>query len=342
MPTWAWGPLYFARLVRCGSPRSLLIVNICLSLLFANKDYSDILDVDHCKRLQKVYSIFRGNPRHCFKSFTPDGLNAQLAEINISLNDIKSLDGFIYATQASFNPNSSHRLVRMEPIDDRWLMTHTELLSDHIAELVFRRIRILTKARLSETLVQCLADPDARAKASNLFEQAANFSIRKGITLNMTSLSSGTNLQVDIPVTPDGKDEKSRYYSLAIRETSGSQKVHPDFLDLYLTPILKTERSIDALFISSAYTTYLFQMTVSRSHPINFRVLDYVVSNLPAKAQKDIRFVFITPDQGPWGEEPGIQSTQSIETPLNADKDKVKKFKGFPQYVCRLDIDAAG
>jgi hypothetical protein len=55
-----------------------------------------------------------------------------------------------------------------------------------------------------------------------------------------------------------GKNEKSRYYSLAIREELGSQKVHADCLNLYMTPISKSEPSIDALFISSAYTTFLF------------------------------------------------------------------------------------
>jgi hypothetical protein len=255
------------------------------------------------------------------------------------------MDDFIRATtgQLPFNPNTSHRLVRVEPIDTRWLKTRTELLSNRIAELVFERIRMVTKARLSETLVQYLPDPDAHTKAGILFEHAAHCSIRKGLVLKMTCLSSGRNLKVSIPVTAVGKNEKSRYYSLAIREKSGSQHVHADFLDLYMTPISKTEGSIDALFISSSYITFLFQMTVSGRHPINFRGLDKVVNNLPAKAQKDIRIVFIIPAQGPSGEEfQGIQSTQSIATPQHADTDKVNKFKGFVQYVCRLDIDAAG
>jgi hypothetical protein len=161
--------------------------------------------------------------------------------------------------------------------------------------------------------------------------------------LSTNSLSSDAELKICISATPVGKDDKSRYYSLDLRETSGAQKVHPDFLDLYMTPISKTECSIDALFISSAHTTFLFQMMVSRRHPINFRGLDEVVRNLLAKAQKDIHFVFIIPAQGSLGEQfKGIQSTQSIDIPQNADKDKVAKFKGFPQYVCWLDIDAAG
>jgi len=267
------------------------------SLLFANKDYSnEQLDMDHCRRLWNVYSTFRGIPQLCFRSLTPAGLDAQWTAINNALRGIKSMDNFIRATseQVPFDSNTSHRLVRVEPIDARWHNTRTELLSDRIAELVFDRIRMVTMARLSETLVQYLADPDAHGKAGILFEHAAHFAIRKGLTLTITSLSD-SKTEVSMSVPRVGKNEKSRYYSLAIREKSGLQKVHADFLDLYMTPISKTEPSIDALFISSAYTTLLFQMTVSDRHPISFRGLDkVVVSNLPAKARKDIVFVIPT------------------------------------------------
>ncbi|KAF8220128.1 hypothetical protein L208DRAFT_1382747 [Tricholoma matsutake] len=254
MPTWEWGPLYIA------------------SLLFTNKDNFNTLDVDHCKWLQEAYSIFHGILQLCFRSFTTTGLDAQWVVIHQALNGIQSMDDFIRATmgQLPFNPNMSHHLVRVEPIDTRWLKRHTELLSNHIAKLVFECIHMVTKARLSETLVQYLADPDAHTKAGILFKHAAHCSIGKGLVLRMTCLSSGKNLEVSIPVTAVGKNEKSRYYSLAIRKKSGSQDVHADFLDLYMTLISKTEGSIDALFISSAYITFLFQMMVSSHHPINF------------------------------------------------------------------------
>jgi hypothetical protein len=84
-------------------------------------------------------------------------------------------------------------------------------------------------------------------------------------------------------------------------------------------------------------------MTVSKHHPISFQGLNKVVSNLPAKAQKDIWFMFIIPTQGVSGEVlQSIQSTQSIVTPQHVDEAKVEKFEGFPQYVCRVDIDAPG
>jgi hypothetical protein len=228
-------------------------------------------------------------------------------------------------------------------MDDSWFATRTELLSERIAELVFERIRIVTRARLSETLLDQLADPYSHGKAGCLFEHAAHFVIRRGLTLAIAPLSSDSKTEDSIPVPTVGDNEKSRYFFLDIREKSGSQKVHKDCLGLYMTPISKSEASIDALFISQAYTTYLFQMTVSKHHPIKFQGLDTVVSKLPAKAQKDIRFVFVIPARGVSGEAyQGIESTQSIAAPQGANMAKCEQFQRFPQYVCQLDIDAAG
>lgn len=199
---------------------------------------------------------------------------------------------------------------------------------------------MVMRARLSKQLTEYLVDPLTHPISGILFKHAVHFSIRQGLTLRMTPLASGTKLDVDIPGTPVAKNEKSRYYSLSIREKLGFQNVHADFLNLYMTPIITSEPSVDALFISSEYVTFLFQITVSDCHPINFRGLDTVINKLPAKAQKDIRIVFVTPAQGPSGEEYwGIQGVQSIDAPHNADADKFKQFEGIPQYVWRLDMN---
>jgi hypothetical protein len=322
---------------------------VLFSLLFANKAYEP-LDNDHCTRLRKAYSIFAGIPRLCYRALTEDGFQDQLALVDDALLNIGSMDNFIRTTvgQLPFNSSTSHTLVRVETDDPAWRVVRTELLSNHIAGLVFERIRLVTAARLSETLVQYLADPDARSKAGILFEHAAHFVIRKAITLNMIPLSAGTRRklnmgkEVDVTIPAVGNNQKSRYYSLDIQECPGSQKVHPDFLSLYMTPVIKTEPSIDALFISSGYITYLFQMTVSDRHPIKFRGLDAVVSKLPARAGKDIRIVFIIPARdASGGAFQGIRSTQPIDSPQGADLAKVERFENFPQFVCRLDLDIA-
>jgi len=106
-----------------------------------------------------------------------------------------------------------------------------------------------------------------------------------------------------------------------------------------MTPVMKTESYIDALFISSKYTTLLFQITVSDCHPIKFWGLNEVVSKLAVKAVKEIHIVFIIPT---WDASGGtFQGIQHIDSPQGADPDKVKRFENFPQYVCQLDFDAA-
>jgi hypothetical protein len=322
---------------------------VLFSLLFANKAYEP-LDNDHCTRLRKAYSIFAGIPRLCYRALTDDGLKDQLALVGDALLSIESMDNFIRATvaQLPYYSSTTRTLVRVEPDDPAWRVVRTELLSNHITGLVFERIRLVTAAWLSETLVQYLADPDARSKAGILFEHAAHFAIHKATTLSMIRLSAGTRRKldmgqkVDVTIPAVGNNEKSRYFSLDIRESPGSQHVHQNSLDLYMTPVIKTEASIDALFISSRYTTYLFQMTVSDHHSIKFRGLDAVVSKLPARARKDICIVFITPARDAWGGAfQGIRSTQPIDSPQGADDAKVEQFEKFPQFVCRLDLDVA-
>jgi hypothetical protein len=200
------------------------------------------------------------------------------------------MDGFIHATtgELPFVVNMSHRLVRVETIDDHWLETCTELMSHRITELVFEHICTVTRAWLSETLVQHLANPYAHTKAGILFKHVAHFTICGGLTLTSAPLSLDLKMEVSISVLSVGDNEKSHYYSLDIQESSGLKKVHPNFLNLYIIPISESEPSIDALLISSTYTTFLFQMTVSEHHPISFEGLNKVVSKLPAKARKDI------------------------------------------------------
>ena len=317
-----------------------LIVNIHFSLLYARKNLNTF-DLAHYEALRSTYSVFSGIPRSCFWCLDPDVLKIQKAEIKTALDSISSADNFAHAImgQLPFNPNTSHRLVRVEPVDTKWFMTRREIKSNYVAELVFERIRILTKARFPDKLMEYLADPNTHGPAGVLFEQAAHYSIRKGLELAITPLPSGTTLDVSISGIPVEKNEKSRYHSLSIWEKSGSQNVHPSFLDLYMTPKSKIEPSIDALFISSKNITYLFQMTVCPRHPINFRGLDTVFNQLPAKAQEDVRIVFIIPANGPSREEyEGIRTVQNIDHPWDANVDRVKKFKQLPQYVCQLDM----
>lgn len=87
--------------------------------------------------------------------------------------------------------NSSHRLVRAEPVNDDWHNIRTDLLSSYIAEHLFKRIRRVTAVQFSGTLTKYLADPEAYDKTVGLFEHAAYF---KGLTLARTPLAANRQL----------------------------------------------------------------------------------------------------------------------------------------------------
>ena len=71
-----------------------------------------------------------------------------------------------------------------------WLRTCTQIKCNFIAERVFERIHELTKAQFVDKLMECLGDSRTKGPAGILFEQAAHYSIRKGLKLTMTSLQS--------------------------------------------------------------------------------------------------------------------------------------------------------
>ena len=115
------------------------------------------VDVKHCEKLRENNSIFRGIPRLCFQSFDDDGFklnqNAIDDAIDDAINDIESFDQFVLAMKGGlpFNSNTSHRLIRVEPTGDDWLTMRSEIMSNNIAERVFKRILEIKPAGLGAT-----------------------------------------------------------------------------------------------------------------------------------------------------------------------------------------------
>ncbi|KAK2465881.1 hypothetical protein APHAL10511_001522 [Amanita phalloides] len=180
------------------------------SLFSEGKTNLNEVDVRHCEKLQKNYSIFRGIPRLSFRFFDDDDFQTNQDAIDDAINDIKSFDQFVIAMNGGLHSdsNTSHRLIRVEPIGDDWRQMRRELMSNNIAERVFKRFLDITQARVSDQLLSYLANPDTRTMASILFEHAAHFFIRKGLRLSMTPLSSGQHLEINVP---PAENQKSRY-----------------------------------------------------------------------------------------------------------------------------------
>jgi len=102
------------------------------------------VDVKHCKKLQENNSIFRGIPRLCFRSLNDRGFRFNQSRIDDALDDIKSFDQFVLAMKGGlpFDSQPSHRLVRVEPADAEWFTMQRELMSNNIAERVFKFLRL--------------------------------------------------------------------------------------------------------------------------------------------------------------------------------------------------------
>jgi hypothetical protein len=80
----------------------------------------------------------------------------------------------IFAKSASgpmpFKTKASHALVRMEPTDDKWDDQITDLLSDHVADLVFDRIDLHNTLKIRDSIDFLLRNPNARSWGGKLFE----------------------------------------------------------------------------------------------------------------------------------------------------------------------------
>lgn len=210
-----------------------------------------------------------------------------------------------------------------------------------------------------DVLSQLLFIPQTHGQAGDLFEPLVHHLLRnpqQGITtLTLHLLTShagilGESLSVDVEGVPEKKIAMSYYYSLDVRMEKGSHDVAKDFLHLYLVPIWKNNASFDALYITKE-ATFLFQMTVTKNHPISYHGLSNLYDSLPAKARKFI-FVFIIPEQGLDGSAPykGIESIQSIDYSKVNEKDmnnarmakdyrnKQTTFNNMMQYVCRVPV----
>jgi hypothetical protein len=100
------------------------------SLLVIQKAHSEQHDMEHSTRLKHAYSIFRGILRAL-----KDGLEEKVEFIEEALRKIMCMENFARATigQFLFDSSMSHRLIKVERIDNERKKTRTELLSDYVS-----------------------------------------------------------------------------------------------------------------------------------------------------------------------------------------------------------------
>jgi hypothetical protein len=99
-----------------------------------------------------------------------------------AIDDIENIEDFAKSASGPmpFKTKVSHALVRMEPTDDAWDDLITNLLSDHIADLVFDRIDLHNILQIRNSIDSLLRNPNARSWGGELFERAVHRAFRNG------------------------------------------------------------------------------------------------------------------------------------------------------------------
>jgi len=213
----------------------------------------------------------------------------------------------------------------MEPTDDTWRDQVTDLLSTHVAELVYDRISLYNTRSICDSIDFVLRMPDACSWGGKLFELGVHRVFRKGIKFEAQPLDDALIVEIKT-----AKRESSCYFhTLSVRAKPGSRKVGNQFLNQYLVPLSSTREAIDAAYISDDVTVF-FQMTVFPSHKLNLEGITELTDELTAAAKKRICIVFVVPDH-----EITVRNyqRQTIVHPIGADQDVLERAMGYKQCV---------
>ena len=288
------------------------------------------------KTLRDAYVKFAGIPRRCFRALDPDGDAHEMETIKLAINNIENMWDFAQSASGPmpFKTKESHAIVRMEPTDDKWDKRITNLLSDHVADLVFDRIDQHITLKIRNSIDSLLHNPNTRSWGGKLFERAVHRIFRKGFEFEPEAMDDDApSLRVQIK---KAESEAGGYFhTLSVRADKGSQRVGEEFLNPYLIPLSSTAETIDSISILENVTV-LFQMTASPSHSLNIKGITELTNELPAFAKKRICIVFVVPDhvttRKPY-------KRQNIVIPHGVPKHVSDLVVAYKQYVYYFPLD---
>ncbi len=278
--------------------------------------------------LRVAYTKLSGTPRRCFQALRPNGDEHEMEKIKHAINDIKNLKDFADSANGflPFKNKGSHALVRMEPTDDTWRDQITDLLSTHVAELVYERINLHNTISIRDSIDFLLRTPNARSWGGELFELGVHRVFRKGIKFEARPMDDDVPPLI-VEIKTAERESSGYFHTLSARAEPGFRKLGDEFLNEYLFPLSSTQETIDAVYISGDVTVF-FQMTVSPSHNLNLKGITELTDELPAAAKKRIFIVFVVRSCKPY-------KRQKIVVPLGVDRDVVETLVGV-QAICIL------
>ena len=285
--------------------------------------------------LRNMYTKLGGIPRRCFRALYGDGEQHEMQLIKDAIDQIDDIKEFRQSATGPlpFKNNVSHALIRMEPADDQWLEQTTDLLSKHVAKLVFERISLHSTLDVRDSVNYILREPKARSWAGKLFEMGVHRAFRNGVEIQPQAMDHGAPA-LSVQIRRAESEAVGYFHTLSVREKPGSRKVAKHVLDQYLIPLSSTAETIDSVYISETVTV-LFQITISPKHDLNLKGIMELINELPADAKQRICILFIVPDH-----ETTVlhYQRQTIVVPYGVPDDVSKMIIGYHQYVYYFPI----
>jgi len=134
-----------------------------------------------------------GVPRRCFRALLPEGNNLEMRIIRDAIDNIENIKAFQQPANGSmpFNDKTTHAIVRLEPKDATWTDYTTHLLSYHVAELVFERIRHHETMKIRDSIESLLRTPKSRSWGGQLFKLAVHRVLRDGFEFEFEPMDAG-------------------------------------------------------------------------------------------------------------------------------------------------------
>jgi len=310
------------------------------SLVHVGKVSSDTrpitVEAGHDECLQEAYWKFAGIPRICYKAFSLSAMEEHIGKIDLALVNIKPIKDFARAMKGllDFKQETSHHLVKMEPIPDtHWKKSRSELKSSFISELVFKQVCLHQMTKLSEDISGLLLNPDSRGHAGRLFEPAAHRAFEKGMRIEPNAITPNAPPLV-LDIHKADPNIPRRFYTLSVRAAPRSKTAHTKYFGQYLIPISKIQDSVDAVVIYKYFTVFL-QITVTAKHGIKLDGILDLLKELPANAKKELFIVFVLPSDD---KETRSFGRQKIITRQGASAKDIALVSSIPQYVYRLPL----
>ena len=259
-----------------------------------------------------------------------------MRKIQCAINDIENIADFAKSAGGlmPFKTKASHVLVRMEPTDDTWNDRITDLLSDHVADLVFDRIDLHNTLKIRDSIDYLLRMPNACSWGGKLFERGVHRTFCKGFEFEPEAMDNDAPSLL-IQIKKSESEAGGYFHTLADRAGKGSQRVGAEFLNQYLIPLSSTAETIDSVNILENVTV-LFQMTVSPSHSLNLKGITELTNELPAFAKKRICIVFVVPDHETTRKP---YKRQNIVIPHGVPKHVSDPVVAYKQYVYYFPMD---